>query len=81
MQRKLLPGPRSLSPPSQGSRRIWWDSVGRLWVSQWNVGQLGHYDPATGAWAEWPLPGSGARPYGVYVDEWDLVPEPVATAA
>src|SRR5690606_20708052 len=43
--------------PGQGARRIWSDSAGRLWVSEWNAGQVGMHDPATGKWREWRLPG------------------------
>ena len=47
----------------QGARRVWSDSRGRIWVSEWNAGQVGVYDPATGAWREWQLP--GRRPAGL----------------
>ena len=32
-----------LEPPtrSQGARRVWSDSHGRIWVSEWNAGKLG----------------------------------------
>jgi virginiamycin B lyase len=65
---------RVLRPPTpgQGARRIWSDSRGRLWVSEWNAGRVGRYDPATRRWREWRLPGS-AQPYAVYVDEKDTV--------
>ena len=33
--------------PRQGARRVWSDSRGRIWVSYWNTGQVGMYDPAT----------------------------------
>ena len=64
-----------LDPPTagQGARRVWSDSQGRLWVSEWNAGQLGMYDPAGDAWREWPLPGDAPRAYAVYVDERDVV--------
>jgi virginiamycin B lyase len=64
-----------IDPPTegQGSRRIWSDSMGRLWVSEWNAGQLGMYDPATSRWREWELPGDNPQPYAVYVDENDMV--------
>lgn len=64
-----------LEPPTagQGARRVWSDSRGRLWVSEWNAGQLAMYDPAADEWREWPLPGSSPQPYSVYVDELDLV--------
>lgn len=59
--------------PGQGARRVWSDSQGRLWISEWNAGQLGMYDPATETWREWPLPGDHPQPYAVYVDEQDMV--------
>ena len=54
---------------AQGTRRVWSDSQGRLWVTEWNAGQLARYDPASGAWAEWRAPGDAPRVYAVYVDE------------
>jgi virginiamycin B lyase len=59
--------------PGQGARRVWSDSQGRLWVSEWNAGQLALYDPAGETWQEWRLPGDNPRPYAVYVDERDTV--------
>jgi virginiamycin B lyase len=58
--------------PGQGARRIWSDSRGRLWVSEWNAGKVGRYDPATRRWREWDVPGP-AQPYAVYVDNKDVV--------
>ncbi len=64
-----------LEPPTsgQGARRVWSDSSGRIWVSEWNAGRLALYDPATEVWQEWPLPGPRPRAYAVYVDELDFV--------
>lgn len=64
-----------LSPPTpaQGARRVWPDSKGRIWVSEWNAGRLGMYDPSSGKWREWPLPGNDPKPYAVYVDATDAV--------
>jgi virginiamycin B lyase len=65
-----------LSPPTrdQGARRVWSDSKGRIWVSEWNAGKLGRYDPEEGdTWREWPLPGTHPKPYAVYVDSRDGV--------
>jgi virginiamycin B lyase len=61
-------------PPTngQGARRIWSDSHGRLWVSEWNAGRVARYDPRTRRWREWRLPGA-AQPYAVYVDDRDFV--------
>lgn len=59
--------------PEQGTRRVWSDSAGQLWTSQWHAGQVGRYDPASGAWSEWRLPGDSPQAYAVYVDERDDV--------
>ena len=59
--------------PNQGARRVWADSAGSIWVSEWNAGQLSRYDPQTGEWDIWPLPGSDPSAYAVYVDELDQV--------
>ena len=58
--------------PNQGARRVWSDSAGAIWVSEWNSGNLSRYTPATGDWVTWPLPGD-ASTYAVYVDELDIV--------
>ncbi|HJR79336.1 MAG TPA: hypothetical protein VJ821_04635 [Anaerolineales bacterium] len=64
-----------LEPPtsSQGARRVWSDSQGRVWVSEWNAGQVAVYDPSSDSWKEWKLPGSGPQAYAVYVDDQDMV--------
>jgi virginiamycin B lyase len=64
-----------LEPPTagQGARRVWSDSSGRIWVSEWNGGRLAALDPATGEWREWLLPGDRPMPYAVYVDENDMI--------
>jgi virginiamycin B lyase len=38
-----------LQPPTQdqGARRVWPDSQNRVWLSEWNAGKLGLYDPFT----------------------------------
>lgn len=59
--------------PGQGARRVWSDSKGDLWISEWNSGQLTSYSPATGAWKSWKLPGEKPKAYAVYVDERDIV--------
>jgi virginiamycin B lyase len=59
--------------PNQGARRVWSDSRGRLWISEWEAGQVAMYDPASDTWQEWQLPGPNSQPYSVYVDELDLV--------
>ncbi len=64
-----------VEPPTaaQGARRIWSDSRGRLWVSEWNAGQVALHDPAAGTWAEWRLRGDKPQAYAVYVDDRDVV--------
>ena len=63
-----------IRPPTagQGARRVWSDSKGRIWVSEWNAGKVGRYDPTTRKWREWRVPGP-AQPYAVYVDDRDRV--------
>ena len=66
-------------PPTrdQGARRVWSDSRGRIWVSEWTSGNLSVHDPAAKtaaqAWRTWKLPGKAPRCYAVYVDERDIV--------
>jgi len=64
-----------IDPPTrgQGARRVWSDSKGVIWLSEWNAGQVGRYDPTSRAWKEWKLPGSSPMAYAVYVDESDIV--------
>lgn len=59
--------------PAQGARRVWSDSEGNVWVSEWDSGSLSRYVPETEAWTTWPLPGSDPAAYAVYVDEQDIV--------
>ncbi|TAM48408.1 MAG: lyase [Gammaproteobacteria bacterium] len=64
-----------IEPPTkdQGARRVWADSKSRIWVSYWNTGQVGMYDPKTNTWREWKLPGDDPQAYAVYVDDKDMV--------
>jgi virginiamycin B lyase len=64
-----------LEPPTsgQGARRVWSDSQGCIWVSEWNAGQVAVYDPTDNSWREWKLPGNRPQAYAVYVDEHDIV--------
>jgi virginiamycin B lyase len=66
---------RIVEPPTkgQGARRIWSDSRGRLWISEWNSGQLSMHDPGTSGWHAWKVPGPNPMVYAVYVDERDRV--------
>jgi virginiamycin B lyase len=62
-------------PPTkeQGARRVWSDSKGRLWVSEWNSGNVSVYDPSAKRWQQWKLPGERPRTYAVWVDPEDKV--------
>ena len=62
-------------PPTadSGTRRVWSDSSGNLWIAQWNAGQIARFSPSDERWAEWKLPGEAPRAYAVYVDENDIV--------
>jgi virginiamycin B lyase len=59
--------------PGVGTRRVWSDSKGRLWVSEWNAGNLSVYDPASQSWQVYKLPGEAPHAYAVYVDGKDKV--------
>jgi len=72
--------PRIVEPPTpqQGARRVWSDSQGRLWISEWNSGNVSMHDPSRhgdgdGSWKKWKLPGERPRCYSVYVDDRDAV--------
>ena len=62
-------------PPREdsGTRRVWSDSKGRIYVSEWNSGYLSRYDPKSKSWASWKAPGEMPHLYAVYVDETDKV--------
>ena len=66
-------GATVLVPPTagQGARRVWCDSKSRVWVSEWNAGQLARYDGTS--WKEWRLPGNNPMAYAVFVDDVDVV--------
>jgi virginiamycin B lyase len=59
--------------PNAGTRRVWSDLKGRLWVSEWNVGNLSVYDPASKEWQVFKLPGEAPLAYAVFVDDKDKV--------
>jgi virginiamycin B lyase len=64
-----------VEPPTrdQGARRVWADSKSRVWVSEWNSGQVSVYDPKANVWKQWKLPGRNPQTYAVYVDDGDMV--------
>jgi virginiamycin B lyase len=67
--------PTVIEPPTknQGARRVWSDSKGQLWISEWNSGQVSRYSPTDRAWKTWRLPGENPRCYSVWVDPDDKV--------
>jgi virginiamycin B lyase len=64
-----------VEPPTknQGARRVWSDSRGRIWVSEWLSGNLSVHDPKANTWRTWKLPGERPSAYAVYVDDQDKV--------
>lgn len=64
-----------IEPPTkgQGARRVWSDSKGRIWVSEWTSGNLSMYDPKERAWKQWKPPGDKPHTYSVWVDDQDKV--------
>ncbi|MBN8943447.1 MAG: lyase [Rhizobiales bacterium] len=64
-----------VEPPTanQGARRVWSDSQNRVWVSEWNSGNVSAYDTVAKTWRTWKLPGDRPRTYSVYVDDKDKV--------
>jgi virginiamycin B lyase len=64
-----------IEPPTkdQGARRVWSDSKGRVWVSEWTSGNVSVFDPKAKRWQTWKLPGDRPHTYAVYVDEHDKV--------
>ena len=68
-------GSTVVEPPTkaQGARRVWSDSRGRIWVSEWLSGNLSMHDPAAKSWRTFKVPGENPRTYAVYVDDRDQV--------
>jgi virginiamycin B lyase len=64
-----------IEPPTagQGARRVWSDSRGRIWVSEWMSGHLSVYDPKDRGWKQWTPPGDRPHTYSVWVDDKDKV--------
>src|SRR3989442_936131 len=60
-----------IEPPtkSQGARRVWSDSRGRVWVSEWNSGNVSAFDPRTKTWKTGKLPGDRPQAYAGHVDD------------
>lgn len=60
--------------PNTGVRRVWSDSKGTLWLSEWNTGMIASYTPSTRQWHRYAIPGvTRSNLYAVYVDSKDVV--------
>ena len=64
-----------IEPPTkdQGARRVWSDSKGNIWVSEWLSGNLSMYNPADRSWKIFKPPVDMPKTYSVYVDDKDMV--------
>ena len=64
-----------IEPPTrnQGARRVWSDSKGQIWVSEWLSGNLSMYNPADQSWKMFKPPVDNPKTYSVYVDDKDMV--------
>jgi virginiamycin B lyase len=64
-----------VEPPRKGvgTRRVWSDSKGDLWVSLWNSGGIAKYEPEKKNWTTYPMPQSKGGTYAVFVDDKDRV--------
>ena len=64
-----------IAPPTknQGARRVWSDSKGRIWVSEWLSGNLSMYNPVDQQWKMFKPPVDNPQTYSVYVDDKDMV--------
>ncbi|AFY62634.1 streptogramin lyase [Synechococcus sp. PCC 6312] len=58
---------------ANGSRRIWSDSQGNIWITTWGTGALMRFNPVSKLWDSYKLPGLGPRGYSTYVDNQDKV--------
>lgn len=65
----VIEPPRTKACP----RRVWSDSKGDLWISEWNSGQPSRHSPASKQWKSWDVPGDDAQNFAVYVDDKDIV--------
>ncbi len=65
-----------IDPPegvTRGPRRVWSDSDGVIWISEWDAGRVSRYNPDDESWEGWDLPGDVPQAYAVFVDQEDIV--------
>jgi virginiamycin B lyase len=64
-----------IQPPTkgQGARRVWSDSKGQIWVSEWSSGNLSMYNPKDQSWKQWKPSVNNPHIYAVWVDDKDKV--------
>ena len=65
-----------IETPNEDSRfrQIAITSDDRVWYADYELGNLGRYDPQDGSFAEWPLPGgTDSKPHGMAVDKDDRI--------
>jgi virginiamycin B lyase len=65
-----------IDPPegaTRGPRRVWSDSEGVIWISEWDAGRVSRYDPGDESWEGWGLAGDAPQAYAVFVDDEDIV--------
>jgi virginiamycin B lyase len=64
---------RCFGPDTRTRRPSCWSDPQPIWISEWNAGKVGMYDPRAKRWREWRVPGTNPMIYAVYVDERDKV--------
>jgi virginiamycin B lyase len=63
-----------LPRPEARPRRLVVTSDGKVWYGDYASGFLGRYDPASGAFKEWPMPaGPASLPYAMALDDRERI--------
>jgi virginiamycin B lyase len=64
----------TFQPPTNGKpQRLVIDKDGTIWFTERQGNKLGHLDPATGTFKEFPLPGPEASPYAINIDAKGMI--------
>jgi virginiamycin B lyase len=62
------------NPPTKGKpQRLQVDSDGTVWFSERRGGKIGHFDPKTETFKEFPLPGPEPSPYAIGIDRNHMI--------